>query len=172
MIVEETRIGLSSPWVITYKKIQALFKFDNEVTVSDMTQSDEAVYVITIKVSNPRKCAALDKILKKEYDYGNITVKVEVEPSFEENTEYSILVDAFSNNEAIVDIVKKPFDPYVKEDKTSFVICTAGEIVQFYADNIMDLYGNVNLLYEDLMRELIDSEDTYFCTEKITDSAE
>ena len=150
-IRENLGLDLASPWVILYKKLEALFIDDVEVKV--LMKEDEGNCKISVVVDSSKKCKALDRILNKSYQFGNINVTVEVVENEYDDSLYVTLVNAFEGNNAVNNIECRKFSPADK-DESNFIICTP-RAAQYYADNNLDMYGNQNILYQDLLKEVM-----------------
>lgn len=154
------KLKLSPPWSIFYDEINAMFKEDPEVKVV----MDEYNYNIYVFVNNPRKSAAIAKILKRERKFGRITLDVIVPPpddmaeEFDSNLE--IYQAAFENN---------PRLSYIKEQTTifdtSFYVVFRNEVIQYFSDNISDINGFKSTLAEDIARDIFVGEKPHFCTD-------
>lgn len=156
-IVEEKTVGLSAPWVTFYREIQALFAKDPEIDV----KYDEDNTKINIYVSNSRKADALAKLLPESRTFGNVTVEVNIIPGNEEENIRDTLRDAFYGNPVLSYITpaRLPGGNIV-----SFVVFR-NEVVQFFNDDMSDLYGNKSTLYQEIAKDLFGSLDqVYFNT--------
>jgi len=146
------KVGISSPWIETYKKIKALFETDEELEITDCQQLIGANnYAFSIGSRNTAKLKALEKILKSEYVFGNIKLFVNFE--YQENLEAVTDMDyktAFTGNGVLSDI-QVSTNPIV--DGTTFVLF-APEVIQFFNDDLGDYDGNFNGLAEDIAREI------------------
>ena len=60
------RLGLSSPWITYFKKIEALFEKDPEVAVD----FDDETYTLKIYVDDQGKAEAIDALLPDALDFG------------------------------------------------------------------------------------------------------
>ena len=145
--------------------MRAVFKNDSEVEVREYDLGD-GKYKVELWVTDNRKAKALDQLIIKEFPMGNITVTVEVVNKSIEHPRADMLRDAFNNNPIVKEIIHAKFSPADKEG-SDFVMCSPTAI-QFYADNIRDPYGNINMVPEDVMKELFNMEDVYFATDNLT----
>lgn len=165
-------LGLQSPWYTLYNKIVAIFGNDEELTISNISETKstadaKATYTITISSSNAVKLQAIEKILKHEFPMGNIVVKIEFvyEESDNVNITAADFKNAFSGN-PIMSAIKTIETPWKSE--MTFVMFKR-EVIQFYNDDITDIYGNFNGLAEDIARELFNSPTDVisYCTDII-----
>lgn len=157
--MESKNLKLSPPWVTAYNEICALFKEDPDVRV--LSGSDDGGEYIELLVDGADKADALQRLLPKEYMFGNAVVRVEVVPS----------------NKAVsgVDIVRKAFagNPILKEIKTaqrgiygafSYALFRK-EVVQFFNDEMGDPSGNRSTLFADIANErLVHPDGVFFST--------
>lgn len=154
------RLKLSPPWSIFYDEIRVMFEQDPEVTVV----MDEDHYTVYVYVNNPRKSAAIAKILEQEKKFGRITLKVQVPPPDAITEEFKDGVElyeaAFENNPRLSYIKPKSsiFD-------TSFYVVFKNEVIQYFNDDISDVNGNCSTLAEDIARDIFVGDLPNFCTD-------
>ena len=155
------KLKLSPPWSIFYDEIRALFLKDPEVKVV----MDESHYTVHVFVNNPKKSAAIAKILEQEKKFGRITLKVQVPPpndggdyDFENGVE--LYRAAFENNPRLSYVHPKTsiFD-------TSFYVVFVNEVIQYFNDDISDINGNCSTLAEDIARDIFVGDLPNFCTD-------
>lgn len=157
------KAGIQAPWVTTYKKICALFENDMDLHISDINEATPGNCTIVISSQNNAKLESIKKILKNHFEFGNVTLDIEFIP--EDNNEKitdSDFRNAFNCNENLTEVrnIELP-DGSVK----TYVVFEK-EVVQFYNDDLTDLYGNYNGLMEDIARELFNEVDASisYCT--------
>lgn len=141
------KTGISAPWVTKAKEIITLFAKDTDL---DVTFKEETNTVI-IESTNTYKIMALEKILKKEFTFGNVTLKVECLVKNEKESMAALFKTAFAGNPHISQIqeVTTPMSP-----SETYVVFKK-EVLQFFNDDISDFYGNWNGLAEDIIRDLV-----------------
>lgn len=153
-------VNMISPWMAFYKQINALFEKDPEVHVI----FDEEKYTINLYVDDACKAAALDRLLVKEKEFGNIVVKVNVLPANIEdfagfrserytmsNASWFDMAFEYNPIYAFAIGVDSPLAP-----KFTFVVFKR-EVLQYYSDNLWDYYGVTSMLAQDIAREVFDS---------------
>ena len=153
-------IKLISPWMEYYHKIQAFFKKDSKVHV--IMSEDEKT--IDLYVEDAAKADALAMMLPNEVKFGNVTVYVCVIPPNGEEAESTgdMYHDAFCTNEAFS--FSRTVSGIMTNDITYVVF--KNEVVQYYNDDLGDIYGQRSCLYENLAREIFtDAHGVYFCTD-------
>lgn len=155
------KIGLSSPWTIFYREIDAMFKFDPDVHVI----YDEETPAIKLYVENAAKAWALERLLPTEKTFGNITLPITVIPANDPSGTVPtdcLHENAFCGNPAVrfIRMVRDVFDmPY------TFVIFTR-EVVQYFSDDLGDFNGIHSTLYEDIARDIfIPQAGVFYCTD-------
>lgn len=151
-------LKLSSPWVLYFRKVEALFEQDPDVTV----EFDDANYELKLYVESAVKAEALQQLLPEEKEFGNVKIKISVIPADTDSVDkVSLIRRAFAGNPALVDVeVVELFG----KDITYFLF--EKEVVQYYSDDLSDIHGITSTLYQTLAREVIgDGEDFYFCTD-------
>lgn len=151
-------IGISSPWVCYYRELVALFGNDPDITIS----YDEDDLVVRLYVDGQEKADALSQLLPDKVGFGNVSLTISVIPSNKEIRRIDLLNKAFSGNPAFE--FSKSVEGALSNPIHYFVF--KNEVVQYFADNLHDIYGNRNTLYEDIAREILGETDgVCFCTQ-------
>ena len=153
----ENKTKMSPPWVIYYKKLAAMFEEDPEVTVA-FNEDKRTIYLY---VDGNTKADALDKLLPDAVNFGNVTVPIVIVPANENDDDFVVLLDeAFDGNPALdgISIASGPMGRFV-------YAVWRKKPVQFFADNLGDVNGNMTLLMADVAREIFDgNKGVYHCT--------
>lgn len=149
-------LRLSAPWILFYKAIEALFKKDKAVK----TAYDDENKTIKLYVDGDRKVEALSKLLPQERNFGGVIVKIEVIPANEMKTQADLFKAAFDGNYAFA-YIREVTDPF--SNRGSYVVFKR-DVVQYWADNLSDINGNISTLYEDLARTVFEDSGVFFCT--------
>lgn len=155
-------VALQSPWVTLYNEITAIFRRDSELQISSLTEEEGGIYIFSISSSNSIKIDSISKILKNEFNFGN--VKLVIEFLVEEGDIKQTVENAFRGNDIFrgIEVGGNPLigDTYYGLFKK--------EVLQFFNDNIADYFGNKSILAEDIAKEIF-TEDTLkqvkFCTD-------
>ena len=163
---KKIRLKISPPWVVTTKKLEALFDGDPQIAFN-VNYSGKNPSVV-LACNNGDKVAALLQILPNEYEFGGVKLKVIVDgtPSniaFANKKE--LFETAFKGNPAFAMAVSPVDDGYAWFSMVYVIF--QNHVVQFFADNIADAHGLISTLYEDVARELLTGEGAqgvYFCT--------
>ena len=158
-------VQLSSPWVIFYREVDAMFKYDPLVHVV----YDEAANHLKIYVDEAEKAAALDMILPTDKEFGNVTMKISVIPPNDSRNEDFTFDDpgelfeaAFDTNGAFA-FTKVVFDIF--SDTVTYVVFRK-KVVQYFTDNLGDYYGLCSTLYQTIARDIfIPERNVYYCTD-------
>jgi len=147
---KETKVGLSSPWITYYRKLNALFGADPDLEVN---YNDEKK-TISIESTNTFKLMALEKILKPTVTFGNITVTVEcLVKNGEEPSTAALFRTAFSGNPHFSDVIDKKV---IAVDETFLLF--KKEVIQFFNDDTSDYFSNWNGLAEDILRSAMNDD--------------
>lgn len=150
------KLGLSSPWMIFYHKVEALFAKDNEVKVI----YDEANRAINLYVDNAAKADVLAKHIPEVKKFGRVDLKINVIPANGANATGDF-ASLFENNGAVSFV--KTIDSIGW--KCQYVVFKK-EVVQFFTDDLGDYNGYHSTLYEDIAREVFENtEGVFFCTD-------
>ena len=154
---EESKVvKLSSPWMIYYRQIKALFSQDPNVKVI----FDEENFTVKIYVTGGSKAEAIEALVKSK-TFGNIEVKIDVIPANPENmTKIDLVKAAFEGNP----ILEKIESGTLFDQPISYVVLKK-EVVQYFNDDLSDINGVCSTLFQDLAKEIIGEEESvYFCT--------
>lgn len=153
----DIRLKISPPWVTYVNQVNALFQHDPQIHIEYDNDKKE----VKLYVENSAKAAAMDRLLPDEVEFGNVTLTVTVVPAndiFEDldsNPTMRQLFDiAFDGN---------PVYAFTKEivglfSNTLTYVVFKNRVVQFFNDNLNDIYGNVSTLYQELAHEVFDDE--------------
>ena len=164
-------IGLSSPWVLTYKKIRAMFAEDKQVTV---LYNDEEKK-IQLFVDSDEKASALDILLRHEYDFGNVKLTVEVIPqngvtwSFDDKNTKMLRSNDFNSmfNQAMYENAVFCFTYETAKTVLGgmlYVVFTPTP-VQIYTDDLGCWQGYKTMLFEDIARDIfVERSGVFFST--------
>lgn len=142
---------LATPWSTLYKKICALFERDDELQISELEKVD-GNYTFSITSDNAVKLRSLEKLLKSEYEFGNVKLIITfvyLDAGADVIT-VSDLKNVFCGNTMVRDIVSGT----LPGGATKTYVVFSKEVVQFYNDDLTDAYGNYNGLAEDIAREV------------------
>ena len=153
-------LKLSPPWINYYNELVALFGDDPDIKL----YFDEESYTVKMFVDSDIKADALMKLLPQEKSFGNVVVKIEIVPANSEDESFVTLFRrAFAGN-PVIDDIQTLESPIFGE--VSYVVFKNG-VVQYFNDDISDLYGLRSTLYQELAKDVFDylnSERIYFCT--------
>ena len=158
------RLKISAPWVLFYRKIEALFKNDPEVRV---IFDDEESCDVKLYVENAGKADALMKLLPTVKDFGNVLLTVTVIPA---NGTFAppasdtrmLIGTALAGNGAL---------SYIHSVNGIFTngityVVFKNEVVQYFADDLGDVNGLNSTLYQELAKEVFgDIPGVFFCTD-------
>lgn len=158
------KLKLSPPWDIYATEVETLFKFCDGVHVV----YDHEEMKLSLYVDDGERADALSRLMPHEKVLGNTTLHISVIPGntaacstgASKGTLYRI---ALQGNKAFsrVKVVKGAF---LSNDITFVVF--AKEVVQFYTDNLGDLYGLRSTLWQEIAKDVFgETEGVFFCTE-------
>ena len=155
-----SKLNLSSPWQTFYNEMMAMFKEDENVNV--VIKDGENEKVVYLYVTGQDKAAALEKILVDRVEFGGVEVNVVVKPSNAEPTIDQLYDMAFAGNPAysfsktLTGIFTNPLHFIVFKNK----------VVQFWNDDIGDIYGNTSTLYQEIAKDIFKQEGgEMYCTD-------
>lgn len=145
-------INLCPPWETYRRELAAFFELDEQVSVSEVTETEDGKSV-TLTVTDAGKAAALEKVLKKSVTFGNVSLNIGIIDASGVDSLADTLKKAFAFNELVRRVA-------VGHDHTGtehvFVICVP-DIIQFFNDDLSDYAGNFNGLVADVARDLFDA---------------
>jgi len=158
-------ISMNAPWMTVYKEISKIFECDREVKILYNTEEQE----VKIYVDNSVKATALDILLKHEYVFGNVTLKVNVYPANDienlyeptkkviekmkaEDDPAKLYSTAFAGNDVLRDVKKLPEMIFGGWVYVLFDIHPA----QFFTDDMSRWNGYKTMLYEDIARDIFE----------------
>lgn len=158
----EIRLKLSPPWITCVNMIIALFDCDPGITVS----YDDSEPSVTLSINDGDKHAAIRKLLSEESNYGGVVLKIK--------TDGPLSNIMFTSNKELFDVAFAGNPAYVKAVPVDSVFGTftyvvfKNYVVQFFNDNLDDLYGNVSTLYQYIAEDLFwgaDLKSVAYCTD-------
>lgn len=154
------QVKISSPWVAIWREIDAMFGKDPEIKVT----FDEDKPEVKLHVSNPEKADALSRILQNGKIFGNVVLNITVIPENKEQADIprSVYSKAFAGNPVFrgVTTVNGAFT-----NPVTYVVF-AKEVVQYFNDNLADINGNENTLYEDIAADILAPvRGVFYCTD-------
>lgn len=161
------KLKLSAPWTTLYREFQAMFGKDKEINIL----FDEDNFNIVLYVDNIKKAEALNKILPLKKTFGNVEVGIIVKPANTNMDLKQVFVEEFISAETFkIAFENNPAFVYattytgILANPLTFVVF-AKEVVQFYNDNIGDLYGLTSTLYQEIAKDIFEVKGVYFNTE-------
>ena len=158
--MNKNNVGLSSPWAIYYRQLEALFMKDPQVKVI----FDADIPEVQIRVEGEEKAEAISKLLPITKDFGAVTLNIKVIPAnMLEESRIALFQKAFEGNEGFsrIEIVDNEF----LSNPINFVVFKK-EVVQYFNDDIGDLHGVCSTLYQDIAKDIFgQAEGIFFCTE-------
>lgn len=152
-----------APWVIFFRKVEALFKKDPKVHV----EYDKDAQAINIKVDDSEKADALQKKLPSTKVFGNVVLSINVIPANNNTWEDPKLFEIiFEGNEAFSHITTISDIPDADISNPIGYCTFKKEVAQYAADDLSSEYGVASTLYEDLAKDVFgDTNGVYFCTD-------
>ena len=156
---------LSPPWIIYVEELKALFGHDPEIIIQYNSTDNE----VKLLVNDSAKAAALEYLLNPVVEFGKVELTVTVVPANGESQEINPVIGldeifdlAFKNN-PVYAFSKRITNP-LSYNMTYIVF--KNKVVQFFGDNLRDIYGNISTLYEDLAAEVFNEDlAVAYCTD-------
>lgn len=155
---------LAPPWVIEYRMIDQLFKYDKDVRV--IYDNDEKT--VSLYVEGAAKAEALAEILPNDIEFGSVQLTIKVIPAnpidinqSTVKTRQDIFADAFKDNPIVERMI-----PCVLFERPILYILFRKKVVQFYTDDLSDYGGISSTLYESIAKHIFTEgiDGVFFCT--------
>lgn len=151
-------LKLAAPWTIFYRKIEELFREDPEVTFT----FNEDEKKVTLFVHDPYKAGAIEKLLPKEKQFGNVTLTIDVVTRVAEGSLTDLIKIAFEGNDALNRIIHADTPLTGDIDYVMF----RKEVIQFYSDDLGTPTGVCSTLYQDIAKEVLpEAVNVHYCTD-------
>ena len=165
------RLGILAPWQTYQKKVKALFEKDPEIVVGDVYEPEDGNtdFAFDIEVMNHEKFLALDRVLPKQRQFGNVTLGITLfdEENAEDDT-FELFATIFDGNPILKDVVDV-LDP---AGYRHLYVIFAAKVLQFFDDDLQDFNGNWSGLAQDIAREVFSEglRGIHFCTEDVREA--
>jgi len=165
------RLGILAPWQTYQKKVKALFEKDPEIMVGDVYEPEDGNtdFAFDIEVMNHEKFLALDRVLPKQRQFGNVTLGITLfdEENAEDDT-FELFATIFDGNPILKDVVDV-LDP---AGCRHLYVIFAAKVLQFFDDDLQDFNGNWSGLAQDIAREVFSEglRGIHFCTEDVREA--
>lgn len=160
-------LKLSAPWMIHYRKINAMFENDKQVNVI----FDEDKMEIRLYVEDAAKANALDMLLRDEISFGDTVLKVTVIPANKGVLTLGAENDGFSSELYNSAFYMNPAFSYVKTVPPSMgfgacYVVFAKKVVQYFNDSLSDVNGFCSTLYQEIAKDIFaDVPGVFYCTD-------
>ena len=156
--MKANNLKLSSPWEGIHHMLAALFAADEDIIVAPKITKD---YVLEITVKDDAKFKSLDRILRKAYPFGNVTLKIKLVDATEADPARDI--DTVFAGNPFYSKIEKVKDPAGVEH----VFCVFSKtVLQYFNDNLCDPHGFESKLVQDIAPEIFDFKAIInYCTD-------
>lgn len=164
--VEGANVGLQAPWVTLWWLVRTMFKYDPAIKVEDINYGDNGQYSADIIVKDEEKAAALNDVLSKVNEIGNITFTFNIFANMNKQGDSNGVVELedykklFAKNPVVFDFLDLT-DSF--GNKHQFVVFTR-EVASFYNDDATNPWGLWNGLYEDIASKIFNGSNIMFTT--------
>ena len=170
--MKNIRMKLSPPWCTYINELTVLFGEDPEINI----KYDNFERKVRLFVSNQEKAEALCTLLPMCKYYGNIDLMIDVIPPNGEKCYIGSCKDIKSVYEAA--FKGNPVFSFVYEVQGIFsnnivYVVFKNKVVQFFNDNLNDIYGNISTLYQEIARDVFEHDihdedepnNVFYCTD-------
>jgi len=155
---------LSPPWYTLWNEIKATLGNAPNVEVMPLDTTVNP-YVVTVKVGDHDQAVAMASITAPQYVMGNITIKMQVQdntgavvaPVVPKTAEdlAGMVKKALGNNPWFVGLEVRGLTP-MSGTRLVYIVFKA-DIVQFFNDDLSDLYNNYNNVVAFCFRDVLNS---------------
>lgn len=169
-MLKEIKTKLSPPWCTYVSELKAIFEEDPDIKIIYNENN-----IVKIYVNNVDKATALTYLLKSYEDFGNVTLFIQVIPPNDTKSEINV-----HDTRLLFEIAFKgnPIFSFIKSVEGLFnfnviYVVFKNKVVQFFNDNLNDVYGNTTILYEDIARDIfeenrkITNKNIFYCTDVV-----
>lgn len=151
--MNDVRLKVSPPWVTTINELEAMFDGDPQIAFN--VNASGVSPEVTLAISNPDKAAAIRLLLPEEKEFGNVTLKINIDCGTVPNRVFTsakeLFETAFAGNPAFAYVVTPGEDTWFANfTYVVFKNC----VVQFFNDNLNDPHGVVSTLYQEIAEKL------------------
>lgn len=155
-------LKLAPPWITYVSEVEQMFKYDKQVHV--VYDNDELT--LKLYVDELNKADALEQLLPEEMVFGNVTLKISIIPAntvrVTRTDKEGIFEYAFFNN-PVLSFIRTVQGVFA--NNLTYVVF-AKRVVQYYNDNLGDIYGQRSTLYETIAKNIfLPQEGVYYCTD-------
>lgn len=164
-MLKEIRTKISPSWYTFISELNAMFGEDPDIRI------EHNQYKVKMYVADANKASALFTLLPMYKDYGNVTLSIDViSPNGEiaslDTKDYSLIWETAFKNNPVLSFVKKVEGIF---GFSAIYVVFKNKVVQYFNDNLNDIYGNTSTLYEDIATDIFDEvkTGTFFCTDVV-----
>lgn len=158
------RIKLAPPWVTYVNEVKALFDEDPQVRVV----YDNDTVELKLYVEDAKKAEAIERLLPEFKNFGNVDLSIIVIPANVGNYDFSRytfrqLFDAAFDGNPVYSFSRDIDSVFM--NVLTYVVFT-NRVVQFFNDNLNDIYGNMTTLYQEIASDVFEAgESVFYCTD-------
>ena len=158
--MENIKLKISPPWVTYINELMALFREDPEINI----KYDNNARRVKLFVNNEEKAQALYAILPYFKCFGNTELDIQVVPPNADRC----YIGLYRGAKEVYEIAFKrnPVLSFVHEvngifSNTITYVVFKNKVVQFFNDNLNDVYGNISTLYQEIAKDVFNENS--FC---------
>ena len=152
--MENIRLKLSPPWVTYVNELIALFGEDPDITIK---YEDNCTTKVKLYVNNEEKAQSLCTLLPLSKRFGNQELEICIIPP---NAERSY-IGSYKKGKEVYETAFKgnPVLSFVHEvngifSNTITYVVFKNKVIQFFNDNLNDVYGNISTLYQEIAKDV------------------
>lgn len=151
--MENIRLKLSPPWVTYVNELIALFGEDPDIKI----KYDNNITKVKLYVNNEEKAQSLYTLLPFSKRFGNQELEICVIPPNAERC----YIGSYKKGKELYETAFKgnPVLSFVHEvngifSNTITYVVFKNKVVQFFNDNLNDVYGNISTLYQEIAKDV------------------
>ena len=164
----QNRFKLSPPWCTYVNELIALFNEDPDIYVKYVEEQNK----VSFYIENDNKYHILSNLLPYYKDFGNIVLKIELIPSNHDPKPDICFSDLGEDDVFNILFKDNPVFSFTKTVEVLFnlpitYVVFTNKVVQFFNDNLSDIYGNMNTLYQNIAEDILGENFTrvFYCTD-------
>jgi len=155
-------VKINPPWRECHLMVTSIFGKDSDVFIRELYAA-EGGHGFIMQIPNEEKAVAIRTLLPRVINFGNSSLTIiiigrhetasEIKPLDTVADPEKLIKDAFTGNKRLSRVLSRDMGGFVN------VACVfKPEVVQFYNDDLSDIFGNYNALAQDIMKCLLDKD--------------
>lgn len=160
--MQDIRMKLSPPWCTYISELTALFGEDPDITI----KYDNDTIKVKLYVNNEEKAQSLCTLLPFSKCFGNQELQICIIPPNSDRC----YIGSYKKAKELYETAFKgnPVLSFIHEvngifSNTIIYVVFKNKVVQFFNDNLNDVYGNVSTLYQEIAKDVFNKNINGVC---------